>query len=65
MPKSFSAGDVIEIQTTGPNTAEIRRLRPAKLPRPKLVRSKRGMVFQGGKPISNADVARMLEESEA
>ncbi len=63
----FAAGDVIQIEPQSEDVLILRRMKPArdKQFQPRLVRRKNGdLVVVGGKPLTNDDVKRMLEDEE-
>ncbi|MBA4148205.1 MAG: hypothetical protein H0X66_08815 [Verrucomicrobia bacterium] len=63
--KAFDPGDVLDIEQVGSDVVVLKSMKPAQLPKPKLVRNKQGdLVFVGGKRITNEDVRRMIEDEE-
>ncbi|MEO5802532.1 MAG: hypothetical protein ABIR24_03315 [Verrucomicrobiota bacterium] len=61
----FSAGDVIQIEPQSEDVLVLRRMKPAidKQFKPRLVRRKNGdLVSVGGKPVTSAEVKRLLED---
>ena len=51
----FKPGDVLEIEQQGPDIVVLKRTKPAKSARPKLVRRKGRLVFVG-EPITTEEV---------
>ena len=61
-PPQFSPGDIVNIESQGPDVVIVRRMKPVALPRPKLIRRKGGLVAVGGKPVNNDAVKRLIED---
>jgi hypothetical protein len=60
--KTFKPGDVLQIEEQGSDVVVLKRMRPAEMPKPKLVRRKGHLVFVGGAKITSDSVKAMLEE---
>jgi len=63
-PDAFSPGDVVDVELTGPDTAVVRRMKPAALPRPRLTRRNGRLVLTGGRQVTDDDVRRLIEEEK-
>lgn len=62
IPEPFSPGDVVDMELRSDDLLVVRRLKPAVPPPPRLKKKKGvGLVFTGGKAISDDDVKRLLE----
>ena len=57
----FQPGDVLEIEQQSPDVVVLKRTKPAKNARPKLVRRKGRLVFVG-EPITTEEVKALLED---
>ena len=57
----FRPGDVLAIEKQSPDVVVLKRMKPARHPRPKLVRIDGELFSSGGEPLRNEDVRRMIE----
>jgi hypothetical protein len=57
----FKTGDVLAIEKQSPDVVVLKRMKPAQLPRPKLVRIDGELFSSGGEPLRNEDVRRIIE----
>jgi len=59
---SFKPGDVLAIEKQSPDVVVLKRMKPAQLPRPKLVRICGELFSSGGETLRNEDVRRIIED---
>jgi|GEM_PF-3394614 len=60
--KAFEPGDVLKVESQSADVIVLRRMKPAELPRPKLVRIKGELFGSGGKRVSTEEVKALLED---
>jgi hypothetical protein len=60
--KTFKAGDVVQVEEQGPDIVVLKRMKPAVLPKPKLVRIKGELFSKGGGRLTNEEVRRLIED---
>ncbi len=58
----FKPGDVLSVEQQGVDIVVLKRMKPAQLPKPKLVRIGGELFSSGGGPLTNESVRRMLED---
>jgi hypothetical protein len=58
--KAFQPGDIIQIESQGAGAVLLRRMKPAELSRPKIIRLKKELFGKGGRRVTTEKVKRML-----
>ncbi len=63
--KLFHPGDVLQVEAQGEDVVVLRRMKPAADHyQPRLGRKNGRLVVLGGKPVTNEDVRRLIEDEE-
>jgi hypothetical protein len=60
--KAFKPGDVLQIEEQSPDVVVLKRMTPASLPKPRLVRKNGRLVFVGGARLTSEGIKKMLED---
>jgi hypothetical protein len=62
LPPEFAPGDLLDMQLQSHDVLLVRKMKPAPMPKPKIVRRGGKLVATGGKPITNELVRRLIED---